>query len=211
MPRSISLIASLLLIVNACCPLTSVHPLGDPQKADCDSRLKGVWRQDFEQDYVMLHIGKAHNGRIQVVAVEHTEDGKVDYDGFTVSGIRLKNHYYLDIDTAELTPKHQEGQKGHVIIAYSLPDDNTLVFGTLNLEPVAAAIQAKKLAGNISYQKTAAPSKEPASAPPNPKIECAYITDTSDNLTKFIVDSDPGRLFKSEMTFKRVSNEHVTK
>jgi len=205
MPRSIALIASLLLIVNACCPMTSMHPLGDPQRADHDSRLEGVWRQDFEQDYVMLHIGKAPNGRIQVIAVEHSEDGKMDYDGFTVSGIRLKNHYYLDIDTAQLTPKHREGQQGHVIIAYRLPDDNTLDVAMLDLDPVAAAIQAKKLAGEITYQKNATPAKASTSAPQSPKVECAHITDTSDNLIKFISDSDPGQLFKSVMIFKRVS------
>ena len=205
MTRAMLLIASLLLLLNACCPLTSVHPLGDPQKADYDSRLEGVWRQEFEKDYVMLHIGKARNGRIQVIAIEHDENGKVDYDGFTVSGIYLKNHYYLDIDIAQLTPKHQEGQKGHVIISYSLSDDNTLVLSTLELDPVAAAIQAKKLTGEIIYQKSAKPSKESTSAPPSPKIECAYITDTSDNLAKFISASDPGQLFKTVMTFKRVS------
>lgn len=205
MPRSMSLIASLLLTVYACCPMTSVHPLGDPQRADYDSRLEGVWRQDFDQDYVMLHVGKAQNGRIQVIAVEHSEDGKVDYDGFTVSGILLKNHYYLDIDTSELTPKHQEGQQGHVIIAYRLPDDNTLDVAMLNLDPVAAAIQAQKLAGEITYQKAPNPSKKSTSASQNPKVECAHITDTSGNLMKFISDSNPGQLFKSVMTFKRVS------
>jgi len=203
-PRAALLIASLLLLLNACCPLTSVHPLSDRKNAGYDARLEGVWRQDFEQDYVMLHVGKAHNGRIQVVAVEHDKDGKVDYDGFTVSGVRLNNHYYLDIDTAELTPKHQEGQKGHVIISYSLPDDDTLAIAMLDLDPVAAAVQAKRLAGELIYQKTVTPSKESA-VPQNPKIECAYITDTSDNLIKFISVSDPGKLFKSVMTFKRVS------
>ncbi len=206
MPRSMLLITILLLFVNACCPMTSVHPLGDPQKTDYDSRLEGVWRQDFEQDFVMLHIGKARNGRIQVVAVEHGEDGKVDYDGFTVSGIRLKNHYYLDIDTAELTPKHQEGQQGHVIIAYRLPDDNSLDVAMLDLDPVAAAIQTNKLAGDITYQKAPNPSKESTPGPQTSKVECAHITDTSDNLIKFISDSNPGQLFKSVMTFKRVSH-----
>jgi hypothetical protein len=204
MTRSMLTIASLLLLVSACCPLTSVHPLGDPHKSDYDARLEGVWRQDFEKDYVILHIGKADNSRIQVIAVEHDEDGKVDYDGFTVSGIRLKNHYYLDIDTAELTPKHREGQQGHVIISYSLPDGNTLVFGTLDLNAVAGAIRAKKLAGEITYHKTAIPSNAPAQAPQSPKVECATITDTSDNLTKYITASDPGQLFKTAMTFKRV-------
>jgi hypothetical protein len=205
MPRATLLLTSMLLLLNACCPLTSVHPLGDPQKSDYDARLEGVWRQEFEKDYVMLHIGKAQNGRIQVIAVEHDADGKVDYDGFTVSGVRLNNHYYLDIDIAELTPKHQESQKGHVIISYSLPDDNTLAIVMLDLDPVAAAIQAKKLTGEITYQKDSKPSKKSTSAPQSPKIECAYITDTSDNLKRFISASNPGQLFKTVMTFKRVS------
>jgi hypothetical protein len=196
---------SLLLLVNACCPLTSVHPLGDPQKSDYDSRLAGVWRQDIEKDYVMLHIGRAHNGRMQVIAVEHDEGGKVDYDGFAVSGQRLNHHYYIDIDTAELTPRHREGQQGHVIVSYHLPDENTLVIGALELNAVAGAIRAEKLAGEITYQRTAPPSSAPAPAPQSPKIECAYITDTSVNLAKFIAGSDPGQLFKPILTFKRVS------
>jgi hypothetical protein len=203
MSRPILIVAAVLLLSSACCPLTSVHPLQDPQKTDYDARLEGVWRQNFEKDYVMLHIGKAQKGRIQVIGVEHDDSGKVDYDGFTVSGVRLNNHYYLDIDTTQLTPKHQESQKGHVIISYSLSDDNTLVIGMLDLDMVADAILKKKVAGEITYQKTASASKA-SDAPQSARIECAHITDTSDKLIKFISASDPGRLFKSMMTFKRV-------
>ena len=121
-----------------------------------------------------------------------------------MSGVRINTHYYLDIDTSELTPKHQEGQKGHVIITYSLPDNNTLVVSMLDLDPVAAAIQAKQLAGEIMYQEPPDPTKKPAPAPQGPKVECAQITDSSDNLIAFISASDPGRLFKSVMTFRRV-------
>jgi hypothetical protein len=204
MPRHLTILAVTLLLLSGCCSITSVHPLENLQPAPYDARIEGVWIYEAKDGHFFLHLGKATDNRIEVLAVEHEKGVAMSHEGFMVSGIEINHHYYLDLDLQALPERHRDGQSGHLILKYDLTDSNTLVFSMLNLEPLVAAIGAKALAGEITYDRTpASPQTTPPVTPP-PKAECARITDTSAHLHRFIANSDPDKLFSSAIVFKRV-------
>lgn len=202
--RYLTLMAIALIALTSCCAITSVQPLESDTPA-YHKQLTGVWIHQAEGGHVILHLGRTKNNRIQVLGVEYEKDGTFVHDSFTLSGIKLNAHHYLNLDMQAIPEKHREGHSGHIILHYNFPDRDTLVFSLLKRDPTLAAVQAKKLAGEITYNQIMIGTKAPEPAPDKDrKPDCVRITATTKSLKHFIAGSDPAKLFAPEITFKRM-------
>lgn len=201
--RPAFLVIVLLSLMQACCPLTSVNPISDPQKSTYDQRLTGTWRNQDENEAVYFHIGQGEGGRIRILAVEHSSSGKFDHALFNVFATRINKTDYLNIDLSELSKEITLDYTGFIFVRYDLPDADTLTFAPMALDPVVEAIQAKKLAGELTYaDKNQTDHSESAAAP---KVECAKITDSSDHIRAYLADEARAKeLFSNLITMKRV-------
>lgn len=197
------LVIVLLSLIHACCPLTSVHPISDPQQSAYDQRLTGTWRNQDENEGVYFHIGQGEDGRIRVLAVEHNSNGKFDHALFQAFATRINNTDYLNLDLSELSKDITLDYTGFLFVRYELPDADTLTFAPMALDGVVKAIQAKKLAGELTYAgNDQANHSEPAAAP---KVECAKITDSSERIRAYLSDEARAKeLFSNPLTIKRV-------
>ena len=210
MPRWTSLMgACLLLILTACCPLTSDHPLGMVQDAQYDARLTGAWRLDAaDGEPAFVHLAKADGNRIQVLALEQKQNGRMEWAAFTVFGIAKAGDRYLNIDLKEVDTEEARNHEGYILIRYSLPDKNTLVLERLRLQAVVAAIQKGELAGTITYEspekKASGNVLKQPSAASAAKASCARITDSTANLSRFFAARNPPQLFTPYLTLKRI-------
>ncbi len=203
MLRSVFLFGMIAGMLYACCPLTSVNPISDPRQSTYDQRLTGTWRNQDENEAVYFHIGQGESGRIRVLAVEHGSSGKFDHALFNVFATRINNTDYLNVDLSELSKEITLDYTGFLFVRYELPDADTLTFAPMALDAVVKAIQAKKLAGELTYaDKNQSNHGESEAAP---RVECAKITDSSDHLRAYLADETRAReLFSNPLTMKRV-------
>lgn len=193
----------LLLVLAACCPLTSVNPLGPVQDAQHDARLAGAWRIDSPRnELAFVHLAKADGNRMQVLALEHQAEGRMEWAAFTVYVVARAGNHYLNIDLKEVGTEEARKYQGHIVVHYTLPDNDTLVLARMDLEAVVAAIESGNLSGEVTYEAAGNAANTPS--PAGAKAECARITDTADNLSRFLTESDPRKLFVPYLTLKRM-------
>lgn len=205
MPRLAIAIALLLgAALDACCPVTSLHPLGNPQEAVYDTRLTGAWHgAASENDVGIIHIGKGPGNQTQVLVVAHKKDGQMEQIAFPVFIDRIQENYYMNIHLQQLEMKEAKAYQGYVLLQYRLPDADTLILSQIDEKVLADAINAKRITGEITYE-----DESPAAAKDKThekKIECVRTTDTMENLRKFVASKNNEQLFVPYMTLKRLS------
>ena len=110
MTRLLTLLSATLLLLNACCPVTSEHPLSGPADSVYDRNLAGTWKSDDGE--LFFHIGKGEGNRVKVIAVEHGSDTKMDAAIFSILTTAVKKEHYLSIDLAALPKKNRLGLYG---------------------------------------------------------------------------------------------------
>ena len=204
MIRTAVIIGALLsLALIGCCPTTSLHPLGTPGEATFDHRLVGTWYGgSSENDGAFLHFGKGLANQTQVLVVKHKSNGLMDQVSFPVLINRLQKQYYINIDLQQLRIRETSGYNGFIIVKYHFPDADTLVFSDMDETRLTNAINHHQVAGEITYEEET-PPKAGEKTPPG-KIDCVRLTDTSENLRKFLNSKEAEQLFTPYMTLKRV-------
>lgn len=193
-----------LTFLSACCPMTSINPLSNPDKATFDERLQGTWQLQKEDDTVFLHIGKLDDNKTQVVSVEHTNSGKLETMVIAMFPTKINGNHFMNLDTTKVefiepsneTPPDVEG---YYFIKYDFKDRDTFSFSLIDEKVVAEAIKSGQLKGTIKYK----PVEENVKIN---KVECVTITDNTENLIKFFSEAPLDKLFpeKDSSLFKRV-------
>ena len=204
MTRLLTLLSATLLLLNACCPVTSEHPLSGPADSVYDRNLAGTWKSDDGE--LFFHIGKGEGNRVKVIAVEHGSDTKMDAAIFSILTTAVKKEHYLSIDLAALPKKTASDYTGYILARYDFPDRDTVRFQPIDMDALADAILAKRIAGDITYQEDEVqPKSRVAALKDKRKVACARITDTPANIRAFLAseDRDPG-LFSDPVILKRV-------
>lgn len=202
----IVMMGSLPLI--SCCPI-SQHPLSDPKDAAYDKRLEGSWliKTDDGRN-AFLHFGKMKDNLTKVISVENKENGDLDYSVYAMFPTFIDNAQYMNIIFDEVSKGVPKEIKGYELAKYELAEDNnTLIFSFMSMRPLAEAVKSNILMGNIRYDKPATPlegNKERANSETTDSIRCVTITDTPDNIIKFIKASDQNVLFPNPLKLNRV-------
>ena len=205
MPRFTSILcASLCIILVSCCPITSQHPLGKPAEAKFDERLAGAWYGgSSEHDKGVFHFGKGTGNETLVLAVEHKPDKAMETATFPVFSHTINKRHYLNIPLATLNIEDVKKYHytGYITIQYQLSNPDTLVFFEMDEDVLAKAIEEKQIKGKITYDEVKPTDKN---AKATKKIDCVSISDTTENLQKYITSEKAKNLFRPYMTLKRV-------
>jgi len=202
------LMTSIVFLGGCFCPLTSVNPLSDPQNAKYDKRLGGAW-QSVSPDggLEFIHFGKDDEKKTQMVIIEHMNSGKIDLSTLTVFPTIINGKGYLNVNVEDLFEEFSEDISGYIFMKYELLDKDTLTLSFLEEKPIVEAIKSGKLEGEITYEKKdIKKGDEGDSSKQNKKktIKCAKLSDSSDNILKYIQSVDPDKLFPKPIELRRI-------
>lgn len=201
--KAIWLILLMGMLIGACCPLTSKYPLGEPDALSFDDRLMGSWEVvPASEERLFFHLGRGEDQRIRVVAVEHRTDGRINHTEFSISAVRVAGRTFLNLDLGQLEKEISLDNTGFIILQYDLPTPHALVLRHMNIQAVAAAVEAKSLGGEISYSPN--PTVPVSGTASGREVACVRITDTAANLVQFVNQSNTKKLFTNEVKLKRI-------
>jgi len=201
----VSLVCSLVLV--SCCP-TSRLPLSDPKTATYDKRLEGSWRfVSDEGSIAFFHFGKMEGNLTKVISIGNKDNGDLEYTVYAMFPTFIGNSQYMNIifdDISKGVPKEIEGYE---FARYEFEkNNNSLVFSLMSANMRTDAVKSGKLKGTIKYNKPSPVdgNKELANNETADSTYCATITDTPDNMIRFIKDSDPKILFPNPVKLEKV-------
>ena len=186
--------------------MLSDHPISAPSMVE--PRLEGVWKLNSKDDEkVFLHITAVPENRMVVLMVEHQAGKKLDVQQVPFHLSKLKSGLYINIGAAELPSDEFKDKSGYIFFRIDLKDPNSLESAMLAEKPVIAAIKRGELQGVLQYKKRAAMVGGQANTPPAEKrkiVECVTITDTSENIRKFLETHDNATLFTDHLSWNRM-------
>jgi hypothetical protein len=201
------IVLGISLLLHHCCPLTSVHPLSSPTDVTYDDRLQGIWRLTTEHDDVVyFHIGKTEDGKTQITSIEHKENGELDIATFIMFPTEISNNTYMSLKVEDISVQSLKDSTGYFLLRYVLRDNNEFFASQMDDEIIAEGITSGQLKGEITYRPAVSNKK---SAEESKKVvDCVQITDTTENIVKYIETIDINRLFpeKHKMVLQRVSD-----
>ena len=203
MKSHIAAAAIAMILLSACCPMVSIHPLSAPVEAD--QRLFGVWSPDAEDgERVFLHVGRDSTTGMVALSVEHHSGGKLDTVRFPFFITKTKTNQYLNVRLEDVDRDMAKGNEGYLFLKYDFDDENTLRIYHLDRESIIAAIQVNRLKGQITYKPAVGPAgSTPDTDPAEDSVDCVLITENSVNMLNFLEAGDDGALFLDAMTLKR--------
>lgn len=179
-----------LALLAACTLLTacpeSIHPIADPAKAAADPVLFGVWHGSFDGDEIYLHVGPAERGMTQAVMVEHkARDGTIKIERYVAFPTQVGKLAMLNVRRVD----EPDADRGYSLFKYQV-DKKKLTLWMTAYAAVRDDIKAGKLAGKAedrAYGET-------------------LITASSEELAKYLGESDQARLFDKPLAFRRIAD-----
>lgn len=200
MQKSLLLVLGLLCLLLASC-VDSDNPLSDPKQAAVDPGLLGVWRvKEKDGEVTYYHVGQAGKnfpaGMLRVKAIKHEENSVLphpDNSDLLAFSTTLGNNHYLNvtglgadqIETMGDSPWEPTMADGYFLFKYEIHADKLTIAG-MDAQQKKAAIKAGKIKGTTEDNKV-------------------LITDTTDNLARFIAAADQDKLFPT----KEASGESI--
>ena len=203
-----------LMFFSSCfCPLTSVNPLSDPQNPTYDERIEGAWQLLAEDgDLVFLHFGKGDEKKTEMISIEHKNNREIDVLSFTVFPTIVNGQNYLNFNIRELFKEFGDELSGYTFMKYHLTGTDTLRLSHIDEEPIIEGIKSGKLKGEITYKQTQAKEGHKGQALQQNKkksIKCVKITDSSDNIVKYIHSVDSKKIFPKSIILKRIEPQII--
>lgn len=197
-PKSLFLILGLLCFAFTSC-VDSDNPLSDPKQSTVDAGLLGVWRVRDKGDTVYYHVGLAGkqfpDGMLRVKSIHHEKNGDLlrpDNDDMLVFATTLGNNHYLNITSLDAKQIKSMGDSkwepsmadGYFIYKYEINGDKLTVAG-MDSDEKEKAIKAGNIKGVV----------EKGDMQDGKGVR---ITDTTENLAKFIASADQDKLFPTK-------------
>ena len=196
------------LLLSACAPTISVNPLSQPSSVD--KRLEGLWKLVSDTDMAYLHIGKTSETTMIALSVDHKENGALEISKIPFFPTQTKGNNYLNVKFEDLEDDAAKEYKGYLFVKYEFIDKDTFRLYMMDNDPIISAIQEGRLKGEITYGKRAlgqiAPTDKPLSPDDEPRqtIDCVTMTDSSENILKFLESNSVDKLFVEPINFVRV-------
>ena len=192
------LIGSALCVLLTSCVVTSDNPLSPAETAHADLALLGDWYSKKDQDTYHYTLSSASWMHV-VITHKQTDTGNKpgmidlkpdEYDFYPTT---IGNATYLNV---VLNGKDDQGHptKSYVFVRYTITTDHVLVRWMMSRDVLAATVRAGKLKGKVHQDK----NPTMVGNPPQPDID-VNLTDTGENITKFILNSDVYKLFSDQM------------
>ncbi len=162
------------------CAVTSRFPLSQLEEHEPDPRLTSIWLLKADKEELYFHFSSEKDGKRGLALVSYGVDGRFGFYIFDVITTPIGNHRFMNIRILQIGHYDtKEDVPSYVLAEYEINGNDELFIRMMSPEEVADKIKDGTLQGTIKSRK---------------KTE-VYITDTSENLIKFIESSDIDQLF----------------
>ncbi|MEJ0027303.1 MAG: hypothetical protein WDN01_14860 [Rhizomicrobium sp.] len=145
----IALALAATLVVTACYPPTTSHPVGTTAGLKPDPVLTGTWKgtnSDGKPFY--LHFLQQSDGTLSAVIVESGPKAE-DWNVVTATTATLAGNHYMNARLLWTNGKPEEAPAGTVPVLYRLDAKGVLTFSLLDEGAVKAAITSGKIKGTV--------------------------------------------------------------
>ena len=193
----------IIILTLISCAYTSLNPLSKLEDSQLDTVLYGVWYAKYENEEIFLHIGRSDEdlNLIHVVFIEH-ENGKIDdHAEFKMFNTAIDGNLFMNIILSE----NKDERLSYFFLKYEVEQNNKLIVHLLNPDIIEKAVDEKVITGVIKSPKNN------NSLPDDPSqfiifnLSTIEITDYSENIVRFLLDSDSSELYGEPMEFKRLN------
>ncbi|MEI9887066.1 MAG: hypothetical protein WDN08_11305 [Rhizomicrobium sp.] len=146
-PAALALAAALIL--SACYPPTTSHPVGTTAGLKSDPALSGLWvGKDADGKPGYFHFLPQSDGSITAVIVEGGDKPDADWMIATLTTATLGDKHYMNARLTSTNGKTEEGApSGTVPVLYRIDAKGTLTLAMMDETPTKAAIKAGKIKG----------------------------------------------------------------
>lgn len=201
----------LLPLFVACCPLISINPLSETEKAYVDQRLLGTWQLQDDDSSIYLHIGKTKENMTHVISVEHNTSGGLDVMQIVMFPAEIGGNAFMSIDLKKSSENNKpvemksEESQSYYFIRYGFPDADILSITLIDEKVISKAIKAGMLKGTVTEEEQTSQA-EGENTHYITKVECLQLTDSTENLIKYFKSVDIDKLFPpgDAMKFKKI-------
>jgi len=197
-------------LLSACCPATSLNPLSPPEKSQYDATVGGTWvpieEDDFEKEY--LHVGKGKDGMIEILVVTIKENGELEHNDFTVFTTFTSKGRFLNVKAEDVIDALPSEHAGYLFVRYELKGRDDLSIYYMDEDLFSKAIEEGKLKGEVTYKEIYLDNNDEKEKQERKRrdIECVRITDTSENILRFIMENDEKLLFPDGIELRRLGS-----
>lgn len=147
--------AAAAVLLTACYPPTTTHPVGTTVGLASDPALAGVWRgktgnSDDERD-IYFHFLPQGDNTITVVMVQAGTEPDGDWSVATVTTATLGNNHILNaqLQFSDGKPDDNDPPRGTVPVLYRFESPNRLVLYLMDEDATKAAIRAHQITGTV--------------------------------------------------------------
>jgi len=146
--------AALMLLLAACYPPTTTHPVGTTAGLSNDAALTGLWRGKMHNDEdrdVYFHFLPQADGTIAVVMVQSGAQPDGDWSVATITTATLGSNHFMN---ARLTHNGDSddddaGQHGTVPLLYRMTGPDKIALFLMDEDATKAAIKAHDIPGTV--------------------------------------------------------------
>jgi hypothetical protein len=148
------LAAATLLLLAACYPPATTHPVGTTVGLSNDPALTGLWRgkmQNDEQREVYFHFLPQEDGTINVVMVQRGPEPDGDWSAASITTAMLGSNHFMNAQLQFSDGKPSEDDMPHnsVPLLYRFEGANRMVLYLMDEDATKAAIQGHSIAGTV--------------------------------------------------------------
>lgn len=150
-PAALALAATLIL--SACYPPTTSHPVGGATAATPDPALLGVWKGQRPvsngERGAYFHFLARLDGTITAVMVQTGNEPDGDYAVFTLTTVKLGANHFMNATLLSSDGKPEEGTHGTVPVLYRIDGKGALTLFMMDEPATKDAIKAGKIKGTV--------------------------------------------------------------
>ncbi|HWA31518.1 MAG TPA: hypothetical protein VG867_10475 [Rhizomicrobium sp.] len=143
------------ILLSACFPPTTTHPVGTTAGLVNDPDLVGLWRgksgtSDDDRD-IYFHFLPATDNTITVVMVQAGTQPDADWSVASITTAALGGNRIMNatMQFADGKPDTEDNPHGTVPLLYRFEGPNRIVLYLMDEDETKAAIQAHKIAGTV--------------------------------------------------------------
>lgn len=177
------------LLLAGCLP-ESREPVTPPTEAVEDAQLAGAWVADFNGSKLYIHVLRIEDLSMDVITVSQEPDGGGDWDEYRGYVSVVGGRHFVNLQSViEGGSGDLDDSPPFLIVGYGFEGADKLVVRLLSEDRIAAAIEQKRLLGEVS---DAGEGRSIA------------ITEGSAKLAQFLSAADPAELFDQSLVFQRL-------
>jgi hypothetical protein len=140
------------LLLSACYPPTTSHPLGGTAATTPDPALLGVWKgapRSAGERGVYFHFLGRLDGTITAIMVQTGNQPDGDYAVFKLTTVKLGANRFMNATPLSSDGKPDDGLHGTVPVLYRIDAKGALTLCLMDEAATKAAIRAGKIKGTI--------------------------------------------------------------